>query len=652
MFSPKNLILLLALLWASFALKAQSCFIQEDDATGSIAFSTEQLAELEAAACSLRAVFPTEFQSDFAVYDFGFYLHQQGYEGGMPQVFQDKIAEVEQESPYFLLFGRELSNNSGLDRIWVEVRLPEGSGYPCLEDAYSSGLIYNQVSASIEMEGGYSSVGVSNMLLSGIETLNTLVDKSVNCCNVSDGNRSPLCTFCWFEESKYAEILSDYGYIEYKNVSIVIDSLDDPYEGMVNSDYEITISTPAGHTVNLIDDTQGFLESTALTTLGFGQVDVYRYSAGNCELLDNFLRGEVVNFGQSGAVYEEKIIILDFEGELRVFYKFSLDSSYGPGGSSLRQDLNSGQRVVFLPVIAHWVLKKAALAGTGVLAHVGTTLVFERWFGEYDNWGDAWDNCTFTAWELIYAGWETAFAETAFIQFFGDIGNSMVSYIMSSSSGTFTWDDFLGIGVVGGVKDALINLFAAGAVEGILSKAKKIFQKYHPNLQPSSGGGNSGGGGNNDNNWFGLIKELVDLLPTFFDDIGTFKSWLKASQLVKSGDNAFKQLKKDPDFLRKFKGIINDADLNKHIFNGEAKYQDGLLRGFSGVHSNKNLVPPSQSSFNQGDIKIQITVNDYGNGYVKHKVQMYGKKGDGQGGWTDGWLKGKKRLSSQIVGLS
>ena len=86
--------------------------------------AASEAAELEAAACSLRAVFPTEFQDDFAVYDFGFYLHQQGYEGGMPQVFQDKIAEVEQESPYFLLFGRELSNNSGLSRIWVEVRLP------------------------------------------------------------------------------------------------------------------------------------------------------------------------------------------------------------------------------------------------------------------------------------------------------------------------------------------------------------------------------------------------------------------------------------------------------------------------------------------------------------------------------------------------
>jgi hypothetical protein len=182
---------------------------------------------------------------------------------------------------------------------------------------------------------------------------------------------------------------------------------------------------------------------------------------------------------------------------------------------------------------------------------------------------------------LIYAGWETAFAETAFIQFFGDIGNSMVSYILSSSSGTFTWDGFLGIGVVGGVKDALINLFAAGAVEGILSKAKKIFQKYHPNLQPSSGGGNSGGGGNNDNNWFGLIKELVDLLPTFFDDFGTFPAWRNVF-------NTKPILRKDPVFLKKFSEILDNLDLDVHIFKCEIKITVGVLGAYSfkvtGVH--------------------------------------------------------------------
>jgi hypothetical protein len=123
MFRIKSLLFLFSLFILGSTGQSQNCFIQFDNATGQ-SFTSDELALLDTAACALREVFPTEFQNDFAVYDFGFYLHQQGYEGGMPQVFQDMIAEVEQESPYFLLFGRELSNNSGLGRIWVEVRLP------------------------------------------------------------------------------------------------------------------------------------------------------------------------------------------------------------------------------------------------------------------------------------------------------------------------------------------------------------------------------------------------------------------------------------------------------------------------------------------------------------------------------------------------
>jgi hypothetical protein len=42
-----------------------------------------------------------EFQNDFAVYDFGFYLHQEGFAGGVPGVFQAKVAEVGAESGLF-----------------------------------------------------------------------------------------------------------------------------------------------------------------------------------------------------------------------------------------------------------------------------------------------------------------------------------------------------------------------------------------------------------------------------------------------------------------------------------------------------------------------------------------------------------------------
>ncbi len=540
MFSPKNLILLLALLWASFALKAQSCFIQEDDATGSLAFSTEELAELEAAACSLRAVFPTAFQNDFAVYDFGFYLHQQGYEGGMPQVFQDKIAEVEQESPYFLLFGRELSNNSGLGRFWVEVRLPEGSGYPCLEDAYSSGLIYNQVSASIEIEGVYSSVGASNMLLSGIETLNTLVDKSVNCCNVSEGNRSPLCTFCWFEEDQYGDILDDYGFVEYTGVNLTINTLATPYEGNVNSDYEITIQTSTGHEVNLISETKSFVETTT------GQVDVHRYTVDNCELLDDFLRTEATSIGQLGLVYEERIIILEFEGTLRVFYKFSVDSGYSSGPGTLRPGIGNDNRAVIIPVIAHWVLKKAALAGTGVLMHVGITICFEKWFGGYETWGEAWDNTSFTGWELFYAAWSGAFAESMMIDFFGEVGNSMVEYVLNTPSASFSWGGFFSNGVTAGIISGVTNLLTSNLLGDLVTKGKQIFLKYNPNVNFTPNGSNGGGG----NSWGKILKELIELAPTFLSKPKTIKAWKflfdgdvirKNVEILESVSNALKR---------------------------------------------------------------------------------------------------------------
>ena len=54
----------LALLLCAAPLAAQSCYIQLDDATG-LPLPPSQLAELEAAACELRAAFPAEFQGDF-----------------------------------------------------------------------------------------------------------------------------------------------------------------------------------------------------------------------------------------------------------------------------------------------------------------------------------------------------------------------------------------------------------------------------------------------------------------------------------------------------------------------------------------------------------------------------------------------------------
>jgi hypothetical protein len=136
----------LALLLCAAPLAAQPCYIQLGDATG-LPLPPAQLAELEAAACELRDAFPVEFQSDFAVYDFGFYLHQERYEGGVPGVFQAKVAEVEGLSSYYFLIGRAIKTQGFLD-FYIELKLPENS-----EDSCYKGELYmkNQILKSLNL---------------------------------------------------------------------------------------------------------------------------------------------------------------------------------------------------------------------------------------------------------------------------------------------------------------------------------------------------------------------------------------------------------------------------------------------------------------------------------------------------------------------
>ncbi|MEQ8703350.1 MAG: hypothetical protein RIC19_05500 [Phaeodactylibacter sp.] len=198
----KSLLFLFSLFILGSTGQSQNCFIQLDNATGQ-SFTSDELAQLDTAACALREVFPTEFQNDFAVYDFGFYLHQQGYEGGMPQVFQDKIAEVEQESPYFLLFGRELSNNSGLGRIWVEVSLPEEGSFICYESDYFDVLQFKvQTAVAQAFELGSAAIAEE----AGIEKLTTFVQDIVECCDPGLRNSCSLCSWT------YNDVIDYYDY--------------------------------------------------------------------------------------------------------------------------------------------------------------------------------------------------------------------------------------------------------------------------------------------------------------------------------------------------------------------------------------------------------------------------------------------------------
>ncbi len=131
--------------YSSFALtttaSAQSppdtAFYQLSDATGYAAdLQSHQLANLHAAAISLREALPVDFQSDFAVYDLGFYHHHASYESGIPCAMQQAINGL--TTPYYLVFGREMDNEGSLKKVWVEMELPEGGYLLCIKSTLPS----------------------------------------------------------------------------------------------------------------------------------------------------------------------------------------------------------------------------------------------------------------------------------------------------------------------------------------------------------------------------------------------------------------------------------------------------------------------------------------------------------------------------------
>ena len=108
-------------------------YIRLEDASGYTPTS-EQLAALEAAASELCAVFDSAgFGGEFRVYDFGFYLHHEAMTGGYPEPFARKIEQVQDSSPYYLLFGKQTDRSGVYTRFWVDLKLPTTGKFECID---------------------------------------------------------------------------------------------------------------------------------------------------------------------------------------------------------------------------------------------------------------------------------------------------------------------------------------------------------------------------------------------------------------------------------------------------------------------------------------------------------------------------------------
>ncbi len=209
----KSLRLFIALLLLYFGYQASFAqnYIRLTDASG-LEPTASQLAELEAAADSLVAALPAEFQADFKVFDFGFYLHNEVFQGGFPAVFEQAIAEAASQSTYYLLFGRQTDETEVGLKFWIDLQLPDVLPNGCIPDFQSDAtqLVQSQIERTWD-EAGRSQAALIGTLISGMGELATYLDRAISCCG--GGGSASHCLECGDSKNIVAKLLS-LGFLE------------------------------------------------------------------------------------------------------------------------------------------------------------------------------------------------------------------------------------------------------------------------------------------------------------------------------------------------------------------------------------------------------------------------------------------------------
>jgi hypothetical protein len=181
-----------------------------EDASG---FNTDAFqAELEAAAQALQDSFPTDFQDDFKVYDFGFYLHQEVTDGGYPEAFAQKVAAIAQMSRYYLVFGKQTDQSGIYSKYWVDLKLPTTGEFTCLDlfaANYRTNLTkkFEIIANQIAELNDYSPSMFATIEKGVIDSLKSYLTGMYECCDPSQ--RTALCNTCPFSESQFADYLSE-----------------------------------------------------------------------------------------------------------------------------------------------------------------------------------------------------------------------------------------------------------------------------------------------------------------------------------------------------------------------------------------------------------------------------------------------------------
>ncbi len=213
------LLFLTGTIYAQNCCESGGCYIRLDDISG--VDTDEYQNSLKAAACELVQAFPEDFRRDFRVYDFGFYLHNENFDGSYPEVFEQVKSQI--DKPYYLLFGKQTDSTGVYSKIWVEVKLPETGRLSCMTQTQRKLLktvIYTKVNDENLTKNPYV---YWSKEIDAMKYMEKRIIKEVDCC-ANEYRES--CSAC-LDDAQLDFLLMNNGFFN-RTVSVVSEDFNVP----------------------------------------------------------------------------------------------------------------------------------------------------------------------------------------------------------------------------------------------------------------------------------------------------------------------------------------------------------------------------------------------------------------------------------------
>lgn len=530
-----------------------SLYILDHDPSGiSISGSIDSL---ESSSRDLVELLPCQLWSEFKVIDFGFYIHHQVYPNGFPDAFMRKKDWADQQSPFYLLIGKQNDETGLHTKYWVDIKLPLD-----FNNCSTAENIEN-IRTKIEIFANADEEDSRERLFSLLEKTKKELNKLYQCCDAGTGERS--LTSCGPPPTleEYVTELTDarWGLKRY----IELTEIDN-----INLEYGSEIVAPSGIEYRGQKSTLSFsLKSDLggriynLTTelselsqlLGDGAAEIKQTFIDLERLSDHeFIPSANNNSNvESTKLYYEDLLILKEGNNVRVLTRLGGNQ---PNSFAIN-DLSEGNKRVILPaIVVREVVKRLCMAGASIAVNLFFETAIEWWISEDCTFGEAfglvWADTNL--WEILIWGLEGAvsdfFAKNGVRAVASSVVSGVLLYIADPGPAGFSTE---------GLLTALKTSAFASLVTIIGGKyLLKVFDGIADKLAYKYGWGIS----------YAKSKfspeELLLVMRAFKSKV---RSGLKAWKV------AFNRplLRKDVPFLTKLSEILEPSVLNK-LPNGQA----------------------------------------------------------------------------------